>query len=275
MTRTAVGVLLLIACVPTLRAAQPARESEGAYADVNGHTLFYRMSGTGPNLLLLHGGLSSSEDFDKVVPVLAKSFRVITVDRVGHGRSSDSGKPFVYSAMAEDMKAFLDAVGVASTAVLGWSDGGVIGYHLASRHPGLVTRLVAIGANARVDGMAKDTVDWLQSRSTPEKLLADLPDVAASYRRLSPNPDHLLDFLRRSRELWLRDPYITPNDLAKIDAPVLLLVGDTHDIRIEHILELRGSIRGARICVLPGASHFVLQEKPRLLLPIVLDFLGP
>ena len=79
----------------------------------------------------------------------------------------------------------------------------------------------------------------------------------------------------RSRDLWLRDPYIALDDLKKIEAPVLLLAGDTHDIRVEHLLELRASLRQARLCILPGASHFLLQEKPHLLLPIVLDFLAP
>lgn len=286
MIRDALAVLLLLAGVPaspsTLRAEAPAtptrippKAAEGAFADVKGQRLYYRISGSGPNLLLVHGGLSSSEDFDKVLPTLAKSFRVVTVDRSGHGRSSDSGEPFVYSAMAEEMKAFLDVVGVSSTAILGWSDGGVVGYHLASRYPRLVTSLVAIGANTRVDGMAAETVAWIRSKSTPESLLADLPQVAASYRRLSPAPDRLAGFLMRSRDLWLRDPYIPLEDLKKVEAPVLLLAGDTHDIRVEHLLELRASLLKAHLCILPGASHFLLQEKPHLLLPIVLDFLAP
>ncbi len=286
MIRNALPALLLLAGVPAstspLRADDPvpvakgpSTATEGAYADVKGQRLTYRISGSGPNLLLLHGGLSSSEDFDRVLPNLEKSFRVITVDRGGHGRSSDSGEPFAYSAMAEEMKAFLDVVGVTSTAILGWSDGGVVGYHLASRYPRLVTSLVAIGANTRVDGMAAETVAWIRAKSTPESLLADVPGVADRYRRLSPAPERLLDFLRRSRDLWLRDPYIAPDDLKRIEAPVLLLAGDTRDIRVEHLLEIRASLRQARLCILPGASHFLLQEKPHLLLPIVLDFLAP
>ena len=240
---------------------------------MKGRRLYYRISGSGPNLLLLHGGLGSSEDFDKILPSLEKSFRVITVDRGGHGRSSDSGGPFVYSAMAEEMRAFLDFIGVASTSVLGWSDGGIVGYHLASRHPGLVTKLVAIGANTRVDGMAEETVEWIRSTSTPESLLTALPQVASSYRRLSPTPESLPSFLMRSRDLWLRDPYIPAEELRRIEAPVLLLAGDSNDIRVEHLLEIRARLPRGQLCVLPGASHFVLQEKPHILLPIVLDFL--
>lgn len=247
--------------------------SPDSYAEVRGQRLYYQISGQGPNLLLLHGGLSSGECFAKILPALSERFRVITVDRVGHGRSSDSGEPFVYASMAEETKSFLDLLGISSTLVLGWSDGGVVGYHLASRYPGLVTKLVAVGANTRVDGMAADAVQWLEGRSDPESLLVDLPDVAADYRRLSPHPERLLDFLKRSRDLWLRDPYITPDELKRIESPVLLIAGDRNDIRVEHLLELRTSLKHARLCILPGASHFVMQEKPHLMLPIVLDFL--
>ncbi len=286
MIRTPLATLLLFACSlapsSSLRADEspappkaPTTAVGGNYASVNGQKLFYEISGSGPNLLLLHAGLGSSEDFARILPRLQESFRVITVDRGGHGRSSDSGEPFAYSAMAEEMKAFLDVVGVSSTSILGWSDGGIVGYHLASRYPRLVTRLVAIGANTRVEGMAAETIAWIRSRSTPESLLADLPQVAATYKRLSPTPNGLPGFLMRSRDLWLRDPYISLDDLKRIEAPVLLLAGDTHDIRVEHLLELRASLRRAHLCILPGASHFLLQEKPHLLLPIILDFLAP
>ncbi len=259
---------------PTAALAAPSRQNGGPYLTVKGRKLFYRISGSGPDLLLLHGGLGSSDDFEKIVPILSRTFRVIAYDRSGHGRSPDSGEPFRYDAMAEEAEAFLEGLGVTSTAVLGWSDGGVIGYHLASRHPRLVTKLVAIGANTRVDGMAAETVEWLRSRSTGASLLADLPEVAARYRRLSPNPGRLESFLLRSRDLWLRDPYLAPESLRRIEAPVLLVAGDRKDIRVEHLLEIRARLKGARLCVIPGASHFVLSEKPHLLMPIVLDFLA-
>ncbi len=248
-------------------------ESSGFFAEVRGQRLYYRISGQGPNLLLLHGGLSSGEGFHKILPTLSERFRVITVDRGGHGRSSDSGEPFVYASMAEETKALLDQLGVSSTSVLGWSDGGVVGYHLASRCPELVTKLVALGANVRVDGMAAEAVQWLKGRSVPDSLLADLPEAAADYRRLSPNPERVLDFLKRSRDLWLRDPYITPDELERIESPVLLIGGDRNDVRVEHLLELRASLKNARLCIIPGGSHFVMEEKPHLLLPIVMDFL--
>lgn len=254
-------------------APTPANPKKGLFVNVRGQKLYYQISGNGPNLLLLHGGLSSSEDFKTIIPGLSPHYRVITVDRMGHGRSSDSGEPFNYASMAQDMAAFLDVIGVQSTNVVGWSDGGIVGYHLASHFPRLVNKLVTMGSNSRIDGMSHGAAKWIGERPTPESLLADLPEVAANYKRLSPNPQHLLDFLRRSRELWLRDPYIKNEDLNQIKAPVLLIAGDSHDIRLEHLLELRALIGRSQLCILPG-SHAILQEKPQFLLAILKDFLS-
>jgi pimeloyl-ACP methyl ester carboxylesterase len=273
----AIILLILMVTGSSAFAERPAKidQGEGSYAQVGEQRFHYRISGKGPNLFLLHGGMSSSEDFLKVIPALSKHFRVITVDRMGHGRSSDSGESFTYAGMAEDMKAFLTTIGVRSTHVVGWSDGGIVGYHLASRFPGLVTKLVTMGANTRLEGISAETLEWIRARPTPESLLADLPEMAASYKRISPNPQRLSDFVRRSRELWLRDPYIGDAELKQIQAPVLLIAGDRHDIRVEHLLVVRASLREAQLCILPGASHAILQEKPQLLVTIFEDFLCP
>lgn len=266
---------LAVSCalVPLTLPAQAPRKSTFTLT-VDGQRLHAQRHGKGPDLLLLHGGLSSSEDFATVRTTLEKDFTVLTYDRSGHGRSTDGGKPFTYAAMAEEAKAVLDALAIPRASILGWSDGGVIGYHVASRWPERVTRLVALGANVNVSGLGPETRVWLQKATTPEALQTDLPEVATTYRRLSPNPERLPSFLSRSRELWLRDPYLPLEDLQRIQAPVLLVVGDRRDITLEHIQQIRAGLKDASLCVLPGASHFVLQQKPHLLLPIVQDFLG-
>ena len=241
---------------------------------IGGQRLHCQRNGQGPDLVLLHGGLSSSEDFAPVRASLEQSFTVLLYDRAGHGRSTDGGEPFHYATMAEEAMAVLDALAISRVAVLGWSDGGVIGYHLASRWPARITRLVAIGANVNVSGLGPETCAWLGRSRSAEALLADLPDVAKTYLSISPNPDRLLTFLTRSRELWLRDPYLSFEELDRIQAPVLLVVGDRRDVTLSHILQIRAAIKDASLCVLPGASHFVLGERPHLLLPILLDFLG-
>jgi len=62
--------------------------------------------------------------------------------------------------------------------------------------------------------------------------------------------------------------------MTAIQAPVLLIVGENDAIRIEHVFEMRALVEGSQICVLPGATHFVLGEKPEVVLPLLLDLFG-
>ena len=174
--------------------------------------------------------------------------------------------------MAKEIKAFLDHLQLGSVKMLGFSDGGVIGFHLASTYPEMVEKLVAVGANFRVDGMTAEAVEFMTNQMTPENLGTVFPEVERAYRATNPQPDNYASFIERSRALWLRDPYVTEQQMTEIEVPVLLIIGEHDAIRLEHVLEMRHLIEGSQICVLPGGTHFVLAEKPAVVLPILLDF---
>ncbi len=244
------------------------------YAKIDSVKLFYEITGQGEPLLLLHGGLGGSEHFKKILPGLTGSFKVITVDRRGHGRSHDNGEPYSYAGMADEMNAFLDHLQIDSANILGFSDGGVVGYHLAATYPQKVRKLVAVGANFRVDGLTEETAEWTRNRLNPEDLRKDIPEIEQEYIASNPQPENYPAFIERSVALWLGDPYLTEEQMMAIQAPVLFVVGDRDAIRIEHVLEMRALVAKPQVCVLPDASHFVLTEKPELLLPFLMDFLG-
>ena len=246
--------------------------AESGCAEIGAVWLYYEITGDGEPLLLLHGGLGGSEHFAEIVPLLSKSFEVITVDRRGHGRSTDNGEPYSYAGMAEEMRAFLDHLQIGSVKMLGFSDGGVVGLHLASTNPEMVEKLVAVGANFRVDGMTPETVDFITNQMTPENLGKAFPEVERTYRATNPQPDNYASFIERSQEMWTRDPYLTEQQMTGIRVPVLFIIGEHDAIRFEHVLEMRSLIAGSQICVLPGGTHFLLGEKPEVVLPILLDF---
>lgn len=274
-----IGIIFLIVVVlHTALLASCSRQTgvpapvESGYAEIGSVRLYYEITGNGEPLLLLHGGLGGSEHFAEVVPLLSKSFEVITVDRRGHGRSTDDGEPYSYAGMAEEMRAFLDHHQLGSVKMLGFSDGGVVGFHLASTYPERVEKLVAVGANYRVDGMTPETVEFMTNRMTPEELGKVFPEMERAYRATNPQPDNYASFIERSHALWLRDPYLTEQQMTEIKVPVLFIIGEHDAIRLEHVLEMRHLIEGSQICVLPGGTHFLLGEKPAVVLPILLDF---
>lgn len=245
---------------------------ESGYAEIGAVTFYYEIAGDGEPLLLLHGGLGGSEHFAKIVPLLSTSFEVITVDRRGHGRSTDNGEPYSYAGMAEETRAFLEHLQLGPVKMLGFSDGGVVGFHLASTYPETVEKLVAVGANFQVDGMTPETVEFMTNQMTPDNLGKVFPELERTYRATNPQPDNYASFIERSHALWMRDPYLTEQQMRRIEAPVLLINGEHDAIRLEHVLEMRSLIGGSQICVIPGATHFLLGEKPEVVLPILLDF---
>lgn len=116
------------------------------YALVNGINLYYEIHGSGEPLILLHGGLGATEMFGEVVPLLAKSRRVIAVDLQAHGRTADIGRPMSFEAMADDIAALIKHLGIEKADVMGYSLGGGVALRVAVQHPDAVKKLV-LGVN--------------------------------------------------------------------------------------------------------------------------------
>jgi pimeloyl-ACP methyl ester carboxylesterase len=242
------------------------------YADINGLRMYYEVHGDGEPLLLLHGGTVTIEYFRKQIPALAKEFRVIAPEQMAHGRTADVPKrEFHYHDMAEDTVRLMDQLGVATASVVGWSDGGILGLDLAINHPDRVRKLVCTGTNARVDGTEPATLEWL-GKAQPE----DWPrDLREAYERLSPDgPSHWPIVVRRIVEMFRREPNFTTEQLSRISAPTLLIIGDHDMVRPEHAVEMFRLIPGAQLCVVPRAGHGVPAERPELWTETVLRFLN-
>jgi len=100
------------------------------HAPVNGISIWYATFGSGPPVILLHGGLANSNYWGNQVPELARDHRVIVMDSRGHGRSTRDSRPFGYTLMASDVIGLMDHLGIPQAAIVGWSDGAIIGLSL-------------------------------------------------------------------------------------------------------------------------------------------------
>ena len=115
---------------PTL----PASAHSG-YAPVNGIKIWYAVFGKGKPVILLHGGLGNSNYWGNQVPELAKHYQVIVMDSRGHGRSTRNDQPYGYDLMASDVIGLLDYLKIEKVALVGWSDGAILGLDIALHHP--------------------------------------------------------------------------------------------------------------------------------------------
>ena len=141
MRKTFVAAGLLLASTTAADA-----QTLGKRVTVNGMRMYYEVSGRGEPLVVLHGAYMNILTMGAIIPRLARTHRVYAVELQGHGRTTDIDRPITYPAMADDVAAFMDSVGLASADVFGYSMGAEVGLQLAIRHPAKVRKLVAASA---------------------------------------------------------------------------------------------------------------------------------
>src|SRR5436190_20609982 len=148
MSRTTPLAAALILTAPTLVAAQARQQAphaDGHRVQVNGMQMYYEVSGPpqGEPLVVLHGAYMNIPSMGAIIPRLAKTHRVYALEQQGHGRTTDIDRPVTYQNLADDVAAFMDAVGLKKADVFGYSMGAGAGLQLAIRHPEKVNHLVA------------------------------------------------------------------------------------------------------------------------------------
>ena len=120
-----------------------------AYAPVNGLQLYYEIHGRGRPLVLLPGGLLTiGLNFGPMLEPLAASRQVIAVELQGHGHTADTGRPMTIEALAGDVVALLDHLGIAEADLFGFSLGGLVACAVALGAPARAGKLIVASADA-------------------------------------------------------------------------------------------------------------------------------
>ncbi len=246
--------------------AMPA-PAESGMAPVNDIEMYYAVYGEGEPVLLIHGGLGHADVWGFQVPALAADHKVIVADSRGHGRSTRSAQPFGYELMADDYLALLDHLGIDQVALVGWSDGGIIGLDIAIHHPERLSALYAFAANYVPEGV-KETV------GADPVFGAYIERASADYARLSPTPDEFDAFVEQISQMWASQPHYSAEQLRAIPVRTVIFSGE-HDeaIKLEHSEEMAELIPNARLEIMPDASHFAMWQHPDAFNASVLAFL--
>jgi pimeloyl-ACP methyl ester carboxylesterase len=257
-----------------------------AVFDRGGLKTHYRLEGTGPLVVLIHGVGARLENWDGVAARLAGEFRVLRYDLRGHGESTRLPGPYSLALLADDLKALLDHVGADAAHVAGHSLGGMIAQMFALRYPGAVRRLALLSAVAGRTPEERERVaariDLIRSgdpgehfrRSLPrwfsDRFIADNPELIAAYaaRNATNDPDC---YAAAYRVLALED---LDHELEDIHAPALVATGELDlgsNPRMSELMSRR--IPGAVLRILPGLKHSILVEAPQVVAGMLLPFL--
>jgi pimeloyl-ACP methyl ester carboxylesterase len=215
---------------------------------------------------MIHGGLANSNYWAHQVRALQNRYRVIVLDSRGHGRSSRDAQPYGYDLMASDVIALMDYLKVGKAAIIGWSDGAIIGLDIAMKNPDRVSRLFAFAANSDPSGVA--------DISKSDVFNAFVARAGEEYKRLSPTPGEYSAFVDEIKKMWDTQPKWTADDLAKIKTPTWIVDGDRDEaIKRENTEFMAASIPNAGLLIQPQVSHFSFLQDPHQFSNDVLHFL--
>lgn len=211
----------------------------------------------GTPVLLIHGGGAISVYWGEVVPALMDKHRVIVADTRGHGRSTRTKEPLSYAAMTDDYVALMDYLKIDKVALVGHSDGGIIGLEMAMRYPHRLSKLLAFGANYNVAAFKNDGYDPAQD----PVFAAVAGHSRKEYERVSPTPTQFEALQKELFAMYGSQPDFKPEQLAKIRTPTVIMGAEQDEfIRREHTEELARLVPGAKLVMLRGVGHFAMGQ---------------
>jgi pimeloyl-ACP methyl ester carboxylesterase len=275
-------------------------EDQLRHVSIHGHDMAYRMEGSGPPLLLLHGIAGSSRTWRDVIPRLTDRFTVIAPDLMGHGQSEKPVGDYSLGAFASGIRDLLEVLDIDRATVVGQSFGGGVAMQLAYQHPELCERLVLVDSG----GLGRE-VNWMLRLMTWPGSEYVMPVIFPGFvrdwgdslfRMINDRGIHMGRFGEmwrayaslaeaENRQAFARtirsviDPggqSVSAMDrlyLAKA-MPTLIIWGDRDDIiPVSHAHAAHQAMPGSRLAIIEGVGHFPQIEAPQQFIDTLLDFI--
>jgi pimeloyl-ACP methyl ester carboxylesterase len=255
------------------------------YAPVNGLQMYYEVHGSGGpgSLVLVHGALSATgTSFGALLPELAKTRQVISVELQAHGHTADIDRPLTIPQLADDVAALVGHLGLANADFFGYSVGAAVVFDLAVRHPEVVRRQVLASIAYNATGIHPGTLDGIDELK-PEDMMGS--PFYEEYARIAPRPQDWPTLVEKVKQLDRTMTEWSAEAVRSVRMPTMLVYGDSDIVRPEHAAEmfrlLGGGVFGdvaglpqARLAIVPGTTHASLAHRGTWIAPMIEEFLG-
>ena len=267
---------------------------------IDGNTIRYIKTGKGPTLVLLHTLRTQLDIFEKLVPLLSKSFTVYALDYPGHGFSDIPETDYDPDLFVRTVEGFLDKLDLKDVTLAGISIGGAIPLIVAANHNPRVKKVIAINPYdyargmgiARANGWAwltfnvarvpvlGETVMRLRNQFIEQRILQGgvanpesiTPGFGAQVRASGFRPNHYRAFLNLLRHAYKWDE--ARQRYGEINLPVLVIYGDQDWSRQEERRRTVQAIPGARVETVADGGHFLSLDQPERLAELIKSFTG-
>jgi pimeloyl-ACP methyl ester carboxylesterase len=285
-----------------LLASRPVAQFEEWEIVLHGHRVIYRIAGSGPPVVLIHGMLNSSSHWQAVARRLAESHTVIAPDLIGHGDSAAPRGDYSLGAHAASIRDLLAAIGIERASIVGHSLGGGVAMQFFYQFPQRVERLALVSSG----GLGREVGPMLRTAALPgmsallsltihPRLLAAIQRAGERMRARDIGGGAYLQALARAlrplqsagaREAFLqtlrsvidsRGQRVSATDRLYLleSVPTLIVWGERdHTIPIEHGRAAHRAIPHSFFRTLPKAAHFPNLEDPEGLAAVLLEFIA-
>jgi len=232
----------------------------------NGLEIAYEVRGAGPPLIALHGATSLGlEDYAAQIPLLSKGFLVHLPDARGHGRTRwDAAKGFRYDWLVDDLVAFVDALGLDSFHLLGFSMGAMTALQFGARYPERLRTMVVVG----ITTLREPRASVGRHLMDPARIVEREPAFATTLSRrhdAGQGPGAWQRLLPAIAADIAAQPLLSPAELHAIDCPAMVVCGDRDPfVPPEHAAGLARQLPQGRLFVAPDCGHEVTARRPGL-----------
>jgi len=245
---------------------------------INGAEIYYQVHGDSPDIpiVLVHGStIDSHTDWDKVIPELAKHYKVFAPDCRGHGRSNNPNLSYSFRELANDVAAFVRAMGYEKAHIIGHSNGGNVALVTAVEHPEVTQTCIPQAANAYV---TRYLIEREPKIFDSDRVAREAPawrDEMIQLHGEVNGQDYWKELLWLTMKEIISEPNYSPADLAHVDVPMLVIMGgdDTVNAPDEHAQYIANNIPETEMWIPDGVGHTVHQEREEEWIGKVLDFM--
>jgi pimeloyl-ACP methyl ester carboxylesterase len=248
--------------------------------EINGAVIYYQAYGDDrPNhapIVLIHGStIDSHTDWDSIAPELARHYRVFAPDCRGHGKSNNPCMSYSFQEMADDVTAFVRAMGYEKAHVIGHSNGGNVALVTLMEHPEIVQTCIPQAANAYV---TRYLIEREPKVFDPDRVAREAPEWRDEMINLHSEvngKEYWRDLLWLTMKEIISEPNYSPAELARVEKPTLVIMGAEDKVNApdEQAQYIANNIPSAELWIPEKTGHNVHLERREEWLARVLDFL--
>ena len=261
-------------------------DKHGNYAPIHGLELYYETHGAGQPLIVLHGGLGSTDMVAGLTAQLSSDRQVIAVDLQAHGRTADIDRPLTLEALSDDIAALIKHLQLEQADVMGYSMGGLVALQTAIRHPEVVRKLVVVSIPFKRSGWFPEVLEGMSHVGAGAAEGMKPSPIYQTYARVAPRPEDWPILLTKVGDM-LRQDYDFTDGVKALTIPTLVVAGDSDSLSPAHATEFfallgggkqdagwdgSGIVTRSQLAILPNTTHYN-SFASKLLAPIVGPFL--